>query len=102
MIETKSYAIPGSPVSWNVLLSGTVPKDKTNSFLFQIDSYLADVKRGDVSGLSTNNALYHIEFGINDINTADTNYTSLESAIFGKYQSGIETVNFLSTPIKHP
>ena len=76
-----------------MLLGGTVPKAHTNSFLFQIASYLADVKKGDLSGLSAKNALYHIEFGINDINIADMKYATLESTIFGKYQDCIETVH---------
>ena len=90
-ILTKSYAIPGSPVSWSVLDNGNVPKDQTNSFVLQTQSFLAD-KKGKLSDLSAKSTLYHMEFGINDINTAGAKYTSFEASIFEKYQAQFDTV----------
>ncbi len=78
-----------------MLDDGNIPKDQTNSFVFQVDTYVADVKKGLFPNLSAKDSLYHMEFGINDINTAGAKYSSLESSIFDKYQSTFERVCYL-------
>ena len=96
VITPKSYAIPGSPVSWYVLNGDKTPDPKTqgNSFVFQVETYVDDIKKGDVlpSDMSGANTLFHMEFGINDINQAGSNYSRFEGEIFEEYRKNIETV----------
>lgn len=94
MINTKEYAVPGSPVSWSAL-DKDEPTTWTDNFVGQADSYIKDFKAGFFQGWSAANTLYHTEFGINDINVADAKYPSLEPAIFEQYKSTLETVSLL-------
>lgn len=101
IIKTKEYAIPGSPVTWSVL----DPKDPSshgNSFEIQVNTYLGDFKNNLFPGWSAANTLYHTEFGINDINTAGSDYASLEAQIFEKYSSLFDTVCHSQSLTKTP
>ena len=87
LIYTKSYAVPGSPVSYYAL-----HEPKRTTLLTEVDQYLADIKKGDLKDLSPNDTLYTSEFGINDINYSGKNYAKDEPTIFQKYQSAFDKV----------
>ena len=64
LITPKSYAIFGSPVSWEVYNN-----PQTNDFTRQVDTFLHDLKKGDVlpKDIKPDETLYSLYFGINDI-----------------------------------
>jgi len=51
------------------------------------------------AGWSPENSLYHVEFGINDINNSDENYHKWADEMFAKYLDGMETVCHLGGQI---
>lgn len=66
-----------------------------NSLIAQVDSYLKDFKARKFAEWNAETALYHMEFGINDINTAGTKYLGAEPAIFLQYESVFDRASLL-------